>query len=92
MAWLGGRFLREDSGTAGAAGGAARGSVRVSWSYRNHLAHIVLGRKRAQALVDAVRECPAMDDLLARMNVDGSEKFEATKEFRKLRRAGLAAF
>jgi hypothetical protein len=84
MAWLAGRLLLDDA--------AAAGPVRVSWSYRNRLAHVVLGRQRAQALVDAVRECSTMDDLLARLNACGTEAFETTKEFRKLRRAGLAAF
>jgi hypothetical protein len=92
IVWLGGRLLLEEAGTAGAAGGPATGSVRVSWSYRNRLEHVVLERERAQALVEAVTGSLTMDDLLERINADGAEAFEATKAFKRLRRAGLAAY
>jgi radical SAM superfamily enzyme YgiQ (UPF0313 family) len=85
IAWLGGRLLREDARTGD-------GSVRVSWSYRNRLEHVVLGRERAQVLVEAVPASRTMDELLARMNAAGTGAFETTKEFSRLRRAGLAAF
>ena len=88
IAWLGGRLLREDTGSAE----TPTGSVRVSWSYRNRLEHVVLGNGQAQALVEALTVSRTMDDLLARMNSVGEEPFEATKAFRKLRQAGLAAF
>ena len=92
IAWLGGRLLMEEAGAAHAAGGAGAGSVRVSWSYRNRLEHVMLERPRAQALIEAVTAARTMDDLLSRMNTGDAEPFEATKAFKRLRRAGLSAF
>jgi radical SAM superfamily enzyme YgiQ (UPF0313 family) len=84
--WLGGRVLSEDR----------RDATQLAWSYRNRLTRIALEPARAKALVGAIGACGAetgctMDDLLAHVNVAGGEPFETTKEFRKLRRAGLAA-
>jgi radical SAM superfamily enzyme YgiQ (UPF0313 family) len=83
--WLGGRLVAEDT--------ADSGTTRFAWSYRNRLHRISLGPARARAL-QAALAAPApvpMDELLAAVDADGGEPFETTKEFRKLRAAGLAA-
>jgi radical SAM superfamily enzyme YgiQ (UPF0313 family) len=87
--WLGGRLI-EESGSRGTH------FARLTWSYRNQLHHIGLEPDRARALVDALAAAGpeakgTMDELLAAVNVRGTEPFETTKEFRKLRLAGLAA-
>jgi hypothetical protein len=83
--WLGGRLVAE--------GTTDNGTTRFAWSYRNRLHRIALEPVRARALQTAlVAPAPVpMDDLLAAVDAAGSEPFEATKEFRALRRAGLAA-
>jgi len=93
--WLGGRLIAEDRPDTRAPGRAA-GAVRLSWSYRNRLYQVTVEAARAKALVGALAACGAgspvpMDDLLAHVNAAGGEPFEATREFRKLRLAGLAA-
>ena len=87
--WLGGRIIEE---------GRNRGSqfASLAWSYRNRLYRIGLEPDRARVLVPALAAAgPAstrtMDDLLGAADVSGTEPFETTKEFRKLRLAGLAA-
>ncbi len=83
--WLGGRLIAE---------GAAEGGIpRFAWSYRNRLQRIALEPARAQAL-QAALAAPTpipMEKLLAAVDAAGGEPFEKTKEFRALRRAGLAA-
>ena len=60
------------------------------------LHRIALEPARARALVDALAvggpgANRTMDDVLAAVDAAGGEPFETTKEFRALRRAGLAA-
>jgi radical SAM superfamily enzyme YgiQ (UPF0313 family) len=90
LAWLGGALLSDPSAAA----------VRVTWSYRNRLHHVVLSPARAARLqealpaaaVTAAPPATTMDDFLAGMNIGSEPPFETTKEFRTLRRAGLAAY
>jgi hypothetical protein len=83
--WLGGRLVAE--------GTADGGTTRFAWSYRNRLHRIALEPSRARALRAALAATAPfpMDELLAAVDAAGGEPFETTKEFRALRRAGLAA-
>ncbi|MCX7029908.1 MAG: radical SAM protein [Spirochaetes bacterium] len=87
--WLGGRLIAEE-------GRGGREEVRLAWSYRNRLHRVALEPRQARALVEAIAAAgpdagSTMDELLAAMTAVGSEPFETTKAFRKLRVAGLAA-
>jgi len=86
--WLGGRLVGE--------GTTDGGTTRFAWSYRNRLHRIALEPARAHALTGALAAGGpganrTMDDVLAAVDAAGGEPFETTKEFRALRRAGLAA-
>jgi radical SAM superfamily enzyme YgiQ (UPF0313 family) len=92
--WLGGRLIVEERSRGVQQG--VRGGVRIAWSYRNRLHRVALEPARARALVDALSAAGletggSMDELLAAVDIRGGEPFETTKEFRKLRLAGLAA-
>jgi hypothetical protein len=82
-AWLGGALVQEP---------AREGSVRLSWSYRNTVHAVVMDPGPARTLIACLQEARTMDEILERMNGGDAPAFESTPAFRRLRRAGLAAY